>query len=108
MADITLRVEASGENLARVTAELLELLAAAAVDARYPRISAPDGAKSGIGLTIGELELSATSAPAAASVLVSWLERTRRKVTLTSGDQKFVVDGTRAQDAVEKWLTERG
>jgi hypothetical protein len=117
MADITVRIEASGENLARVTAELLELLTTAArLDARPAPGTAPDGAKSGTGLTIGELivsgALSATSVRAASSVLVSWLQgRTKRKVTLKSGDDEIVIDGTpsRAQQAVvEKWLSERG
>lgn len=117
MADFTVRVEASGENLAQVTAELLELLTTAArLDARPVTGPAPDGSKSGTGLTIGELvvsgALSATTVRAASAVLVSWLHgRAKRKVTLRSGDGEIVLDGTPtpAQQAmVEKWLSERG
>ncbi|MDX3655952.1 hypothetical protein PV646_01420 [Streptomyces sp. ID05-26A] len=117
MADITLRVEASGENLAKVTAELLELLSAdARLDVRQVASEVPGGAKSGTGLTVGELVvsgvLSAASVRAGASVLVSWLQgRAERKVTLKSVDDEIVIDGTptRAQqELVEKWLRERG
>lgn len=117
MADITVRIDASGENLAKVTAELLELLTnAARVDVRPVPVVAPDGSKSGTGMTLGELAvtgvLSATSVRALASVLVEWARTSaKRKLTLKSGDDSLVIDGTvtRGQEAVvEKWLRERG
>lgn len=117
MADFVVRIAASGENLAQVTAELLALLTSEArVDARPVPGPAPDGSKTGTGMTIAELAvtgaLSATTVRALASVLVAWTQsRSKRKLTLKAGDEELVIDGTvtRAQQAVvEKWMSDRG
>ena len=110
MADITVRVEASGENLTRVTSELLELLATAArLDAR--RLDAPvDGTARSISfdefLAFGPVP--AERAGVVSAVLAEWAKSSKRRLTLTSGDDQLVVDGTAAQAAVEQWLGERG
>ncbi|MFS8102849.1 hypothetical protein LFM09_37545 [Lentzea alba] len=116
MADITLRVEASGENLAQVTAELLALLTTEArVDARPVTTPAPDGAKSGTGISLGVIALNLLTRVAerrASAAVATWLEeRETRKVTVVSADGQDVFQGnlTRAERVkLEKWLSDRG
>ncbi len=112
MGEVTIRVEASGENLTRVTAELLALLTTAAgPDAR--RVDAPvDGtARSGPGISFDEflrIGVPEGTAGAVSSVLATWARSSKRRLTLTSGDDQLVVDGTAAQDVLERWLSGRG
>lgn len=111
MPDITVRIDASGENLARVTAELLELLNnAARVDARPVPATAPDGSK-GDGLSAGELAvagaLSANAVRALASVLVDWAKGQRR-LTVAAAGEPMIIDATTGTETVVAWLRERG
>lgn len=117
MADITIHVESSDEHQFFTMAELAEeLTTGARAELRPAETWSPDGAKTGAGMSVSELVitgvLSASTLRAVSAVLVAWVQgRSKRKLTLKSGDEQLVIDGTVTrgqQDVIEKWMSDRG
>jgi hypothetical protein len=116
MGDIAIHVETADEHQIIAMAVLAEdLTTGAGAELRPVADWSPDAAKTGSGMSVTELVvtgvLSASTVKAVSAVLVAWVQaRSKRKLTLKSGEDQLVVDGavTQAQQAlVEKWMGER-
>lgn len=116
MADIAIQVDVSGEPQPFAMSLLAQDLTAGAGARLRPAAGwSPDGSKTTSGMSVTELvvtgALSATTLRAVSAVLVAWVQvRSKRKLTLKSGDDQLVIDGTvtEAQQAlVEKWMGDR-
>jgi hypothetical protein len=116
MSDIAIHAETVDEHRFAAMAVLAEeLTSGAGAELRPVEGWSPDATKTGSGMTATELVvtgvLSASTVKAVSAVLVAWVQaRSKRKLTLRSGEDQLVVDGsvTQAQQAlVEKWLGER-
>jgi hypothetical protein len=116
MAEFSLSIEPDHSDPARLdqlTRQLFqELSAFGGLSIDRPDGEAPEGAKSGIAATIGELlvrgTLSAGAVTALTSVLVAWIKRTgARSITVKRGTDELTVTGMSARDkrTIVDWFT---
>jgi hypothetical protein len=109
MAELGLTITSDGEQAAtvdRITGQLLREMSALGVGVRRPNVLVPDGAKSAVGSSIGELVitglLSTGTIAGIANIVSACLKRHNgRAVTVKKGDLEVTLTGQSPKDQFE-------